>query len=281
MECQVRDIVVHYETSGAGRPVVILHGKPADHRFLKPVLEPIFATRSGWKRIYPDLPGVGETKLSDWINSNDDLLDVAVEFINTMIPGERFTLIGNSWGSYIARGIVTRMRAQVEGLFLWAPVKYPRAERRPVPPRTVLVSDPALEPELRNDLERYLFDNLAAQSRRALNYIRTYLVPSLETGSQDFDQRIGATGFSFPLETAPFDKPALIICGRQDSMVGYRDALDIVEAYPRATFVIVDKAGHLIGLAEQEALFERLVSEWLERVEEEIGAEAQVARPSR
>ena len=58
--------------------------------------------------------------------------------------------------------------------------------------------------------------------------------------------------------------------GRQDSIVGYRDAWEIIENYPRGSFVVLDKAGHNLQI-EQEDLFNNLVLEWLDRVENEEG----------
>jgi pimeloyl-ACP methyl ester carboxylesterase len=50
-------------------------------------------------------------------------------------------------------------------------------------------------------------------------------------------------------------------------MVGYRDAWGLLERYPRATFVTLDRAGHALA-EEQPTLFRVLVHEWLDRVEE-------------
>jgi len=46
---------------------------------------------------------------------------------------------------------------------------------------------------------------------------------------------------------------------------------DILENYPRATFVVLDRAGHMLYI-EQENLFNALVNEWLDRVEESAAA---------
>ena len=75
--------------------------------------------------------------------------------------------------------------------------------------------------------------------------------------------------FSFDLTAAEasFTKPTLIVAGRQDTTVGYRDAWAIIEDYPRATFAVFDRAGHLLG-GEQPQLWPALVDEWLDRVEE-------------
>jgi pimeloyl-ACP methyl ester carboxylesterase len=61
--------------------------------------------------------------------------------------------------------------------------------------------------------------------------------------------------------------PSLIVAGRQDTAVGYRDQWRIIESYPRATFAVPDRAGH--GTTpEQDQLFSALINEWLDRVEE-------------
>ena len=53
-------------------------------------------------------------------------------------------------------------------------------------------------------------------------------------------------GFSFDLIEAEktFEEPTLIIAGRRDTTVGYRDAWSILDSYPRATFVALDRADH-------------------------------------
>ena len=49
--------------------------------------------------------------------------------------------------------------------------------------------------------------------------------------------------------------------------MGYRDAWKIIEQYPRATFAILDEAGHLLEI-EKEALFNCLVNDWLDRIQQ-------------
>jgi len=59
-----------------------------------------------------------------------------------------------------------------------------------------------------------------------------------------------------------------MLMGRQDCSVGYRDQWRLLENYPRASFAVLDKAGHNLQI-EQDVLFAALVKEWLERVEAE------------
>jgi pimeloyl-ACP methyl ester carboxylesterase len=73
-----------------------------------------------------------------------------------------------------------------------------------------------------------------------------------------------------------FKAPTLIIAGRQDSAVGYRDMWSILENYPRGTFAVLDRAGHDLQI-EQEGLFNALVNEWLNRVEESAAQSSSVS----
>jgi pimeloyl-ACP methyl ester carboxylesterase len=59
------------------------------------------------------------------------------------------------------------------------------------------------------------------------------------------------------------------MAGRQDSVCGYREAMKIIENYPRGTFAVLDRAGHPLAI-EQIGLFQALTNEWLNRVEEYI-----------
>jgi len=74
--------------------------------------------------------------------------------------------------------------------------------------------------------------------------------------------------FSFDLAAAgkSFTTPTLIVAGRQDTTVGYRDAWEILESYPRATFAVIDRADH-VWPVESPALLAALVDDWLDRIE--------------
>jgi len=78
----------------------------------------------------------------------------------------------------------------------------------------------------------------------------------------------GRYGLSFDLAEAEkgFGRPTLIVAARQDTTVGYRDAWNILESYPRATFAVIDRADHGWPL-ESPRLLAALVEDWLDRIE--------------
>jgi pimeloyl-ACP methyl ester carboxylesterase len=272
MECKLDNITIHYQAFGEGKPILMLHGAPLDHRALLGCMEPIFKNRDNWLRIYPDLPGMGKTKGVNWITSEDQMLQVALEFIDRVIPGQGFALVGHSYAGYLARGIVYDRRRAVNGLFLLVPwIKYNRKDRS-VAEKVTLVEDSTLLSQLDPDeAEGFAFGAVVQNQKNWERYRNEWLPGILARNSQFIAQLFEHSAFSFDVDalSEPFVKPTLILVGRQDHWSGYRDQWDILENYPRATFVVLDRAGHRLQI-EQEELFNALVDEWLDRVEESM-----------
>jgi pimeloyl-ACP methyl ester carboxylesterase len=265
MQCDIGDIAIFYEAYGAGRPVVMLPGIPSDHRIMVRLMEPLFTDRDGWLRLYPDLPGTGRSPAVDGLATQDQMLDAMLAFIDAVIPGQRFVLAGLSYGGYLARGVVSRRAASIDGLFLCAPAVTAPPDQAHLPPRTPLVEDPALVAEL----DPGVASLLVVQSPAVVEAVRT-LASEVQLADHAFLARLEESGpFSFDVDTlpAPFDRPTLILTARQDYICGYRDAWDLLDNYPRATFTVLDRAGHLVNI-EQDVLCRTLICEWLDRVEE-------------
>jgi pimeloyl-ACP methyl ester carboxylesterase len=273
MECKLEGITVNYKVVGEGIPIVILHGWPLDHRGIAGSMESIFKNRDGWKRIYPDLPGMGETPGVDWITNQDQVLDIVSNFINRVIPEQRFVVAGQSYGGYLARGLVYRRSRSMDGLFLLVPGGFPAAQQI-LPPHVTLVKDPQLISELETKEGAEAAERFQAfavvQSQEVAQARRADLLPGQELADREFLSRLRENyAFSFDVDALqePFPGPTLIMTGRQDSACGYYGAWGILENYPRGTFAVLDRAGHMLQY-EQRDLFDALVNEWLDRVEE-------------
>jgi len=270
MECDLGKIVVHYETFGEGKPIIMLHGWYLDHRSMAADIEPVFKTRSGWKRIYLDLPGMGKTPGMAWIANNDHMLEIVQGFIDKVIPGQRFAVAGYSYGRYLARGIVYRNSSMMNGLLLIAPII--KLDKLGLSTNPILVKDDVLVSELTRE-ESGVFNLAVVQSREALEHFRTYVLPAIRVADREFVKRLqGKFSFNVDALSEPFDKPTLILIGRQDSYVGHHEAWNIIENYPRATFAMLDCSGHFVGRpGEQEKLFAVLINDWIDRIEEYTG----------
>jgi len=270
MECKLDNITIHYQTFGEGMPILILHGAPLDHRALVGCMEPLFQNRAGWLRIYPDLPGMGRSKGANWITSAEQMLEVILKFIDQVIPGQSFTLVGHSYAGYLARGVTYYRRQTVNGLFLLVPwIRYDW-EDRSAPEKVTLIEDPALLAQLTPEEREGFAFGAVVQNQKNWERFRSEWLPGIQAHEpQFFAQLLDHSPFSFDVDmlSEPFAKPTLILVGKQDHVSGYRNQWDILENYPRATFAVLDRAGHRLQI-EQETLFNVLVAEWLDRVEE-------------
>src|SRR5690242_20293881 len=114
-------MTLHHVIHGEGTPVLALHGWTPDHRLMTGCLEPIFAKLPGYRRLYPDLPAMGQSPVGD-IDSSDGILAAVQDFIDEQIGAAPFLLIGESYGGYLGRAIARARPAQVRGLALICPI---------------------------------------------------------------------------------------------------------------------------------------------------------------
>jgi pimeloyl-ACP methyl ester carboxylesterase len=266
---EANGIPVHYVEYGTGVPVVALHGWAVDHHYMEAVLEPVFTAHPGYRRIYVDSPGMGRTPAPEQIDSTADMLEVILAFIDGVIGDEPFLLAGHSHGGYLARAVVNRRPGQVLGLALINPMGHGGkldggAE---LPAHVVLHRsgdlDGILEPALEAEYPGYL----VIQTPETLRLFAEREGPGIAAADQAALERIYKDFFlaDSPESGEPFTKPALILTGRQDSFTGYAAGWGWLPHYPRASYVVLDSAGH--GLPhEQVGLTTALLGEWLGRV---------------
>jgi len=272
MICKVEGLGIYYEIYGEGTPVLMIHGYGIDHSVMAGCMEPIFKNRPGYKRIYFDLPGMGKSEAADWLKSSDQILDIIIKFCDMIIPGNNFIVAGESYGGYLARGLVYKEPRLLDGVLLICPVIIAEKSKRELPPRKVFARDEqmlaGIDPGIRKFFERML----VIQDKRRWERFQQDILPGMMSRDIVFTRRLMREGYAFSFNVDrlehPFDKPSLVLAGRQDASVGFKDVLRIIDDYSRGTFAVLDRAGHGLEV-EQEILFECLVSEWLDRVEEE------------
>ena len=75
-----------------------------------------------------------------------------------------------------------------------------------------------------------------------------------------------ATSATYALSEDPaarFERPTLIVTGRQDTTAGYADAWSILDDYPRATYAVLDQEDHVLPVRDSAA-YRALVADWLD-----------------
>jgi pimeloyl-ACP methyl ester carboxylesterase len=262
----IRSASLNFEERGEGIPILSLHGWPAEHGQMLAMMEPQFERRSGWRRIYLDLPGMGLSAGPEWLVSHDQMLDVVCDFIDAAAPDQQIVIAGHSYGARLARGVMQRHSDRVAAAFLLSP-GVPSEAREEAGPPTIFAEDPQFDAEL-TETERGVVGLIRVRTSEVLGVLRTTAVPGLEAADHAFLARIAAgPDFSYLTESDQlFPGPVLILSGRQDPS-GYQHLCKLLSVYPRGTCAILDRTGHLL-FAEQPALLAALAAEWLDRVEE-------------
>ncbi|MGI8665397.1 MAG: alpha/beta fold hydrolase [Jatrophihabitans sp.] len=261
MQCTVDGVPVHYVEHGTGTPLVALHGAGVDHREIEAAIEAVIPD-TGYRRIYPDLPGMGRTK-ADGLTCNDDVVGLLGKVIDQLAGGP-VLLLGHSYGAYLARGLAAHRSDVVRGLALLCPV----AERsRNVPGQKVIRQDDdaydKLDPTLRAGFDEYFVVRTAPAARR----YRDHVAPGTTLVDEAALARVFA-GWAIDLGS-DFSGPTLIVAGRHDSVAGYTDALELLDRYPHATLSVIEDAGHAL-MHERPELLAALVGHWLDRCHEEL-----------
>jgi pimeloyl-ACP methyl ester carboxylesterase len=270
MRCDLDRASIDYDTFGEGIPLVVIHGMPLDRAASIFEFEPILSTRPGWQRIYLDLPGHGKSPAATSITTPDELLAVLAEFVDALLSGARFVLAGTSYGGYLARGLVHEMGSRIDGLCLNVPLIFRDAERTRAP-RAVIADRAGIATRSRQPGWGWYGLMAVADPEENRDYAAAVNRSTADTAYLDkLHGRATPCSFETKELAGPFVAPTLIMTGRQDSVVGFQGAFEVLSSYPRATLAVLDRAGHLLR-GEQPTLFRTLLDEWLDRVEEWIG----------
>ncbi|GAA1935009.1 alpha/beta hydrolase [Microbacterium aoyamense] len=244
---------------GSGTPALVLHGAYSTRDEVMPVLGPLLTAR-GMRGVYPDLPGMGESTDSS-ARSSDEVLDGLDAVIAAHIGDDPFVVIGHSFGGHLARGVAARHPDRVIGLALVSPLV---DDFEPAPERVVeddgRVDD--LDEAVRDDFTGYFVVRNARTREAFENAVR----PALGRYDGDVVEAIMTASTLTPDPgDVPFPRPVVVLLGRDDAFIGWKAQLRLMDAYPRATVVLADGAGHAL-LHERPALVRTALEDWLDRV---------------
>ncbi len=245
--------------------------------------EPLLAGKP-YRRIYPDLPFMGESTDDIPGSGHDGMLAAVIDFIREVIPAGPFLLAGESYGGYLARGLARELAERVAGLFLLCPAVVKHGAGRDLPPAFVASEEGGWKEEARAagatsedlaDYEALAVVRNEANFRRTraeiISGIRVARLPAMERycgGKVAFSfDTLGKAGTAGEPFDRTFDRPASFVLGRQDSSVGWRDALRLADLYPRASYHVIDGAGHNLQVERPEA-FAAAFESWLRDCEE-------------
>lgn len=254
---------------GTGVPIIMLHGFHLDQTSLIAACEPILSDKP-FRRIYFDLPGMGLNNNIEGINTADDMINSVIEVIQNTIGDESFCIVGMSYGGYLARAIAHLLKDKCNGLFLFVPVIYPLYNDRTLPAHEVVYE----EIQFTKDLDIATLNNLremnVAITRRIVERQALEIDEAVARGNETFLEHYQVNGYKASFDVDEncecFYKPVMILAGKQDSVVGYEDPFKLSQKYKRASYGVIDGAGHGLHLEKEEA-FSAYFRVWLSEIE--------------
>ena len=142
------------------------------------------------------------------------------------------------------------------------------ARKRILPDKQVILQDEELLNKL-TSTEREAFCELAVIANEyTYKRFQEEIKPGLDIANYEFIERLQKNSLTMDFHRKKYEKPVLLLAGRQDISVGYQDIIEINDDYPRATLAVLDMAGHNLQI-EQPELFESLVGEWIRRTNQQ------------
>lgn len=260
---QYQTTEIDYQIAGEGKPILFIHGWGMDKHLMNGCFEPIFKKMDGYKRIYIDLPGMGVSKAGE-VTTSDEILVILKAFAEEVIK-EKFFIVGESYGGYLARGFINRYTELVSGFILLCPLVYPGFRKGTVVPLQVMEKDEDFLKTLTEDeYNAFTYLNVILTKPVYERFLRD-AIPGIELQNKHFLDEVLDGGFSYPVDEIeqPIDINGLIITGKQDTEVGYKDQFQLLKNYPNASYCVMNRAGHNLQI-EQPEMFEGMILDWMQ-----------------
>lgn len=263
---------LYYEIIGEGFPILHLHGFELEHHVMKNSLEPLYEKRKGIQRIYLDLPSMGRSIAKEGLKTADNMVAVISAFADLIIPKQEFAIVGFSYGGYLARWFVKYYAQYVKNVFSFCPVIVPQMKDRDLPPFRVETQ----ENDFLASLDPYDYaaikNWLTVQTKTVYEYFQQDIENYYPLGQKLFMDNYKKHGYSFKEDIDQsetlFTAKTVFVCGREDIVVGYMDAVRLSSKYQYCDVHILSGAGHFLEREKQEK-FELLFTDWLTKINSE------------
>lgn len=121
---QWKGLKIHYVDEGTGPVVLMLHGFSGSHRNFGKLAE---LMKNDYRVIRVDLPGFALSDVPKGYTSEDDLVGLYKSLMSDFIPdvvGDKFYVMGNSMGGWMAWEIAAVMPEKISGLVLFCAAGY-------------------------------------------------------------------------------------------------------------------------------------------------------------
>jgi YbgC/YbaW family acyl-CoA thioester hydrolase len=257
----VRGIAAAADVQGDGPAILFIHGFPLDRTMWRHLI----ATLTGWRRIAPDLRGLGLSDvpegrytMADYADDLSGLLDV--------LHVERAVVCGISMGGYIAFELLRRHPERVAGLVLAntraEPDDAQAKKRRDAMIKLVERGGP--EAIIDQMLPKLLAPSSLTAMPQVVEHVRTMIAGNPKPGIIGALRAMRDRSDSTDL-LPQVSVPTLVVAGREDQLLAAERSRMLADAIPGAQFTLIPEGGHVAPM-EQPVATSRVVAEFLEAI---------------
>ncbi|MDI3320034.1 alpha/beta fold hydrolase [Pinibacter soli] len=235
-----------YTVHGSGAPVMLLHGFAEDHEVWA---NQVAVLEKNYTVIIPDLPGSGGSDKLDEIS-----METMAETVKSILENEKIgqaVVIGHSMGGYIALAFAEKYPQFLKGLGLFHSTAFPDTEEKKETRRKGI--------EFIKKNGAYLFikqttPNLFTENYKLKNSDK---VVTFIEHLKDFEAE-SLIAYYYAMIARPdrtlvlknFSKPVLLIIGKNDIAVPYKDSLALSHLSSTTYVTILEHSAHM-GMMEE------------------------------
>ena len=246
---------------GDGPALLFIHGFPLDRTIWKHQV----ATLSGWRRIAPDLRGMGTSEPGTSPFSMASYADDLVALLDRLRV-KKAVIAGHSMGGYIAFELLRRYKDRVAGLILVdtkaaADSAEGAASRDDV---IKLAQDKGAEAVAERMIPVLLGSSTQQTQPQVVQQVRETIGRTPVSGIVGALTAMKLRPDSTPL-LAAIDIPTLVVVGQEDVISPPAVAREMTSAIPSAAMTTISGAGHIAPLEAPTAV-SRVIAEFLEAV---------------
>jgi len=265
MKVEVYGIEVNYEEIGKGIPIIIIPGLFISSKSMMPAMEPILSDMNKFRRIYIDMPGMGQTPKHNMENSSESMIKILISFVEKVIGKEKLYVMGYSYGGYLATGLARALEEQAIGEIRVCGVVNAKMKDRNLPENETIEVDEEFLKNLSEEEQKFALKDMAIINEKTFSRYKVEVYDELRKADRKFILDLFFNKYNYELlekERIPVKRPVLFIVGKQDSVCGYKDTLSILDYYENPTVHILNRASHNLHI-EQEETFNMLIKDWL------------------
>jgi pimeloyl-ACP methyl ester carboxylesterase/acyl-CoA thioesterase FadM len=255
----VRGLSMTVDVAGDGPALLLVHGFPLDRSMWRRVSSGL----TGWRRIAPDLRGLG---LSEAPASGYTMADYADDLVALLdgVHAESVVLCGFSMGGYVAFELLRRHPERVRALVL----VNTRANADDTAGRE---RRNAMIARIRRDGPGFLADDMLPRLLAPASLATMPDVVREARGMMGIHPATGLVGALEAMRDRPsavpllpaITVPTLIVHGSDDQLIPLAEAREMANAIPGAQLAVIPGAGHLAPV-EQPVNSGRVIREFLD-----------------